>query len=45
MGDTDLVTICDREADLYDFFKLSHQIGAPVLVRANADRFINRNSR
>jgi hypothetical protein len=45
MGDTDLVTVCDREADLYDFFKLSHQIGAPVLVRANADRIINRHSR
>jgi len=45
MGDTDLVTVCDREADLYDFFKLSHQIGAPVLVRANADRIFNRHSR
>ncbi len=45
MGDTKIITVCDREADLYDFFKLSHQIGSPVLVRANADRTINRNSR
>ena len=45
MGDTEIVTVCDREADLYDFFKLSHQIGSPVLVRANANRTINRNSR
>ena len=45
MGDTKIVTVCDREADLYDFFKRSRQIGAPVLVRANVDRTINRNSR
>jgi hypothetical protein len=44
-GDTEIVTVCDREADLYDFFKRSQQIGAPVLVRANADRTINRSSR
>lgn len=28
MGKTEIVTVCDREADLYDFFKHSHQIGA-----------------
>ncbi|MBW2333525.1 MAG: IS4 family transposase, partial [Deltaproteobacteria bacterium] len=44
-GGTQIITVCDREADLYDFFKCSQQIGAPVLVRANADRTINRNSR
>ena len=44
-GCTRIVTVCDREADLYDFFKRSHQIDAPVLVRANADRTINRKSR
>ena len=44
-GSADIVTVCDREADLYDFFKYSHQIGATVLVRANADRTINRISR
>ena len=45
MGNTEIVTVCDREADLYDFFKLSHQMSSPVLVRANADRTINRQSR
>ncbi len=35
-GCTRIVTVCDREADLYDFFKRSQQIDAPVLVRANA---------
>jgi len=45
MGETEVVTVCDREADLYDFFKLSDQIGCPVLVRANANRVINRKSR
>lgn len=44
-GGTQTVTVCDREADLYDFFKRSQQIDAPVLVRATADRTINRNSR
>jgi hypothetical protein len=44
-GCTRIVTVCDREADLYDFFMRSHQIDAPVLVRANADRTINRKSR
>jgi len=45
MGDTEIITVCDREADLYDFFKFSHQVGSPVLVRANANRTINRKSR
>jgi len=44
-GGTEIVTVCDREADLYNFFKRSHPIGASVLVRANADRTINRTSR
>jgi len=45
MGDTQVVTVCDREADLYDFFKLSSQIEAEVLVRASANRTVNRISR
>jgi hypothetical protein len=45
LGDGQVITLCDREADLYDFFKLSDRIGAPVLVRANANRIINRSSR
>jgi hypothetical protein len=44
-GAARVITVCDREADLYDFFLRSHQIGAPALVRANADRTINRKSR
>lgn len=42
---TSVVTVCDRESDLYDFFKLSDRISSPVLVRASADRTINRKSR
>jgi len=42
---TQVVTVCDREADIYDFFKLSDQLGAPVLVRASQDRTVNRKSR
>jgi len=45
VDDIEIVTVCDREADLYDFFKCGHQIGASVLVRANANRTINRKSR
>lgn len=40
-----VVTVCDREADLYDFFKLSDQLGASVLVRASQNRTVNRKSR
>lgn len=36
-----LVNICDREADIYDFFLLSENIQAKVLVRANHNRFLN----
>lgn len=43
--ETQVVTVCDREADIYDFFKLSDQLGAPVLVRASQNRTVNRNSR
>jgi hypothetical protein len=42
---TQVVTVCDREADFYDFFRLSNQLGAPVLVRASQDRTVNRKSR
>ena len=45
VDDPKIVTDCDREADLYDFFKCGYQIGASVLVRANTNRTINRNSR
>jgi len=44
-GCTQIVTVCDREADLYELFNHSRQIDAPVLIRANADRTINRKYR
>jgi len=40
-----VVTICDRECDIYDFFKLSKELDTDVIVRANANRTINRKSR
>jgi len=45
VGDTRVVTVCDREADIYGLFELSDRLQAPVLVRANVDRGINRKSR
>lgn len=45
MSNCRAVTVCDRESDIYDFFKLSDELNASVLVRANADRTINRKSR
>ncbi len=45
LGDTEVITVCDREADLYDFFELSARVGAAVLVRANVNRTVNRKSR
>ena len=44
-GETQIVTVCDREADIYEFFKLSEEIHSPVLVRAKVDRAINKRSR
>ncbi len=39
---TQVITVCDREADMYDFFDLSNQIQSPVLVRAHYDRVVNK---
>jgi hypothetical protein len=44
-GNSRVVTVCDREADIYDFFKLGKEMETPVLVRASTDRPINRKSR
>jgi hypothetical protein len=33
-----LVTVCDREADIYEFFELAHREGRELLVRATQDR-------
>jgi Transposase DNA-binding/Transposase Tn5 dimerisation domain len=43
-GKTQLVTVCDREADIYELFQLSAALAAPVVVRANYDRPINKRS-
>lgn len=45
MGEAAVVAVADREADFYDLFRFSDQIGCPVLVRASTDRTINRHSR
>jgi Transposase DNA-binding/Transposase Tn5 dimerisation domain len=45
LGDTQVVTVCDREADMYGLFELGDRLKSPVLVRANVDRAINRKSR
>jgi hypothetical protein len=42
---TKIVTVCDREADFYEFFELANKVGSPVLIRAKADRLINKISR
>ena len=40
-----VVTICDREADMYDLFLRAEQLAAPLVVRANYDRAVNKKSR
>jgi hypothetical protein len=35
---TRLLTVCDREADIYEFFDEAHRLGCPLLVRAMQDR-------
>lgn len=45
LPDTQVVTVCDREADMYEFFRLSDTVGSPVLVRANVNRGVNKKSR
>lgn len=42
---TQVVTVCDREADMYEFFELAHRIHSPILVRACKDRRVNQLSR
>ncbi len=43
--DKQVITICDRECDFYDFFKAAKEVGAPVLIRASQNRTVNRTSR
>ncbi|MCX6723240.1 MAG: IS4 family transposase, partial [Candidatus Staskawiczbacteria bacterium] len=42
--ETTVVTVCDREADIYDFFALAHKLNKPVLIRAAQDRNVNKAS-
>lgn len=41
---TKLITICDREADIYEFFKLASELDAKLIVRARHDRRVNKSS-
>ena len=36
-----LVTVCDREADIYELFELAHRQGHELLVRAMQDRTLH----
>ncbi|OGF62156.1 MAG: transposase, partial [Candidatus Fischerbacteria bacterium RBG_13_37_8] len=40
-----IVTIADREADMYDLFQRAQEFEALLLIRANHDRTINKKSR
>jgi hypothetical protein len=42
---TQIVTVCDRECDFYDFFKSAEKNDSAVLVRASQNRTVNRGSR
>ena len=41
---TKIVTVCDREADIYDFFRKAEELTSPVLVRASQDREVDVGS-
>lgn len=40
-----LVSVCDREADVYEFFDEAHKLGCPLLVRAMQDRALEDGAR
>lgn len=39
-----VVTVCDREADIYDLFARADQLNTHVLIRAMQNRVVNRES-
>jgi len=39
-----VVTVCDREADIYDLFEMASKSKSAFLVRARQDRIINKKS-
>jgi len=41
---TQVVTVCDREADIYEMFVAAQQPNAPLLVRASADRCLDEQA-
>lgn len=42
---TETITVCDREADIYDFFELAYRLNSAVLIRACENRNVNKTSR
>lgn len=44
LKDAKVVTVCDREADMYDLFEFASSSNAPFLVRAAQDRTVNKES-
>ncbi|MDN3029925.1 MAG: IS4 family transposase [Candidatus Tisiphia sp.] len=44
-SNTQIITVCDREGDIYDFFELAQAQKSKVLVRAAQDREINKKSK
>jgi hypothetical protein len=42
---TQIITVCDRECDFYDFFKIADKSSSAVLVRASQNRTVNKGSR
>ncbi|MFO9618720.1 IS4 family transposase [Legionella pneumophila serogroup 1] len=39
-----VVTICDREADIYDLFEVASMNQSPFVIRARQDRTVNKTS-
>jgi hypothetical protein len=44
-AEVQVITVCDRECDFYDFFKSAEKSGSAILVRASQNRTVNRGSR
>jgi hypothetical protein len=38
--DVEVITVCDREADIYEMFALAQEQKTPLLVRASSDRVL-----
>ena len=45
MSDFEVITVCDREGDFYDFFRTANQLEAKTLVRASVNRIVNKKAR